>query len=106
MAIGKCASACMPFDPVTALNGAEVWRKLTLPTNSKRLHQRNALRDKVQQPKFSPTMAGIMSYVEQHEKDVQLWLAADGPACNQEDEQAQLLKILPVSRSMEMGNEN
>ena len=81
LAIGKCALARLSFDLVKILNGAEVWRKLVQPTNSKSLHRRNALRDRVQNLTSSPTMAEIMAYVGKYDKDMTIFLAADGAPC-------------------------
>ena len=87
---------------VQPLNGAEVWRKLVQRTNSKSLHRRNALRDRVQNPTSSPTIAGIMAYVEKYDKDMIIFLAASGAPMSNEDQLARLQKILPHSLSMEM----
>ena len=64
LAIGVNPAGRLKFDNVDELLGAEVWRKLILPTNSKSTVVKNLLRDKVQNPKHSPTMANIMDYVE------------------------------------------
>ena len=102
LAIGKCASARLSFDIVKPLNGAEVWWKLVQPANSKSVHRRNALRDKAQNPTSSPTMAGIMAYVEKSDKAMAMFLSADGAPMSNEDQLAQLQKILPHLLSMEM----
>ena len=79
LAITKCASARLSFDFKKAMNGAEVWRKLVQPTSSKSLHRRNTLRDRVQNPASSTTMAGIMALFEKSTQDMTLFLAVDAP---------------------------
>ena len=69
LAIGKSASSRLSFEFIGPLNGAEVWRKL-VPTNSKRLHRRGALRVGFQNPTPSPTMAGIMGHAETFYNDM------------------------------------
>ena len=102
LAIGTNASGRLKFDNVDELLGVEVWRKLILPVNSKSTVVKNLLRDKVQNPKHSPTMANIMEYVEMWEKDTGRFIKAGGTKHSDEDKLAQLMKILPPTLSHEM----
>ena len=102
IAIGQSASAQLLFDLVEPLNGAELWRQLVQPTNSKSLIRRNFLGDKCRGPKSAPSFGGVMPYVRAYEQDVAVYYAAGGVKFSDEDRRGQLMKILPSSLSMEM----
>ena len=104
LTLEKSSSAQRIFHNVGELNGCEVYRRLVTPLGITKpsVTRRGILRDKVQQPSRSKSMITIMDAVEDWETSKLVYSKAGGTAHDDEEERAQLYKILPENISQDM----
>ena len=102
MTLGKSSHANRQFNLTEELNGADAYRRLVAPQTTTSIIKRNALRDKIQNPQRSKSMAAIMEFVALWEEDSEAFIKAGGSAVSEEDRCAQLMKILPHGLSFEI----
>jgi len=88
------------FQNSPTLNGAEVWRRIVVPLQSRSMFRRHALREKVNKPKAAVSMPDLMQAINVWELDVQKY-AACGGKLDDEDQRASLINMLPGNLSME-----
>ena len=102
LCLGKSSHAQRTFNNVEELNGAEVYRRLVVPLSTTSIIRRNALRDKVQNPKRAKSMLTVMEAVDEWEFDNIAFRKAGGKEMDSEERLAQLMKLLPTGLSFEM----
>ena len=97
-------SAQRTFHNVEELNGLEVYRALVTPLGVTKCSQtrRNHLRDKVQQPQRAKSMTTVMDAVAEWRANKLAYAKAEGTPHGDEEERAQLYKILPAGISQDM----
>jgi hypothetical protein len=97
-------SAQRTFHNVEELNGLEVYRALVTPLGVTKCSQtrRNHLRDKVQQPLRAKSMLTVMDAVADWRANKLAYAKAEGTPHGDEEERAQLYKILPAGISQDM----
>ena len=104
LTLEKSSSAQRTFRNVGELNGCEVYRRLVTPLGITKpsVTRRGVLRDKVQQPLRAKSMLSVMDAVEAWEENKLVYSKAGGTAHDDEEERAQLYKILPDNISQDM----
>ena len=104
LSLEKSASAQQTFHNIEELNGAEVYRQLVVPLGVTKasVTRRNFLRDKVQQPKQAKSMTSLMDVLGDWTANKLAFVKAGGTPHGDEDERAQLYKILPSNISQDM----
>ena len=104
LCLTKSTSARQTFHNVQELNGAEVYRRLVTPLGLTQpsITRRGILRDKVQTPSRAKNMITIMDAVKDWETSKLAFHKAGGTQHSDEEERAQLYKILPTDISEDM----
>ena len=89
---------------VEELNGTEVYRAQVNPLGVTKcsVTRRNLLRDKIQQPLRAKSMTTVMDAVADWRANQLAYAKAEGTAQGDEEEPAQLYKILPAGISQDM----
>ena len=100
---GKSAHANRIFHNVEELNGAEVYRRLIVPTSPTSVLRRNVLRDRVQNARQAESMATITDSVIDEWGPARIAFGKAGGKEHETEEQcSQIMKMLPDSLSFEM----
>ena len=104
LTLTKSTSARQTFHNVEELNGAEVYRRLVTPLGLTQpsVTRRGVLRDRVQAPSRAKNMITIMDAVKDWETNKLAFHKAGGSQHSDEEERAQLYKILPTDISEDM----
>ena len=67
------AEAMMIFNNVQPLNGAEVWRRIVVPINSRTLHTRHTMYQKVHSPARANKLSDLMRALEAWATNIRLY---------------------------------
>lgn len=100
----KSTSAQRTFHNIDEFNRAEVYRQLVIPLGITKasIIRRNIIRDRVQTPNRVKSMLSVMDTIAKWESSKLAFLKAGGAPHGDEDERAQLYKILPSNISQDM----
>ena len=104
LSLEKSTSAQQTFHNIEELNGAEVYRQLVVPLGVTKasVTRRNFLRDEVQGPKKAKSMTTLTPALSDWTASKLAYAKAGGKPHSDEDELAQLYKILPSTISEDM----
>ena len=79
------AEAMLVFNNVPALNGAEAWRRLVVPINSRTVNTRHQMYRKVHTPNRASKLLDLMRALEEWETSLRTYYEAGGQELSQED---------------------